>query len=181
MSDATARKAHAVAELKDLHVRFRRPLLSYFLRRVGNLAEAEDLTQEVFFRLVRRPPDDEIAHRSGFVFATAINLIRDRGRQQRTRPAPVEISQTELESVVEDCAPDRVLLGKERLAEVLACLDELPPRTRDAFLLFRVERMRQRDIAKALGLSVSSVEKLITRAAAHLTQRFATGSEADEA
>jgi RNA polymerase sigma-70 factor (ECF subfamily) len=155
-------------------------LLSYFLRRVGDFAEAEDLTQEVFFRLARRPADQDISHRSGFVFATAINLIRDRVRQQRARPEPVEISQLELETVVEDRSPDRVLLGRERLAEVLACLDELPPRTRDAFLLFRIERMRQRDIAKALGLSVSSVEKLITRAAAHLTERFATASEADE-
>ena len=38
----------------DLDSRFRRPLLAYFLKRIHNFEEAEDLTQEAFIRLARR-------------------------------------------------------------------------------------------------------------------------------
>jgi RNA polymerase sigma-70 factor (ECF subfamily) len=187
MTEALATKPLAPSELEELHARFRRPLLSYFMRRVGSLAEAEDLTQEVFFRLLRRGTGEAIAHKNGFIFAAAVNLLRDRARRDQARPAEApEASATGPvdPALVEDCTPDRVLLGKERLAEVLACLDELPPRTRDIFLLFRVERMKQRDIATAMGVSVSAVEKHIMRASAHLTGRFAgaaSGGDDDDA
>jgi len=48
----------------------------------------------------------------------------------------------------------------------------LPERTRDIFILFRVEKMRQAEIAKRLGVSVSAVEKHVIRAAAHLARRL---------
>lgn len=175
MTEVIARESLGASELEDLHARYRRPLISYFLRRVGNLAEAEDLTQEVFFRLHRRSSETRIEHRGGFIFTAATNLLRDRARQRQVR-ALERNGEAHAAPTVEECTPDRVLLGKERLAEVLACLDELSPRTRDAFLLFRLERMKQRDIAAALGISVSAVEKHIVRAVAHLAERFASAS-----
>jgi DNA-directed RNA polymerase specialized sigma24 family protein len=40
--------------LRQLSERYRQPLTAYFQRRVHSCNEAEDLTQEVFLRLVRR-------------------------------------------------------------------------------------------------------------------------------
>jgi len=154
-------------------IRFRRPLLQYFIRRVGDRGEAEDLTQEVFVRILLRGPQDQIEHERGFIFTVAANLLRLRARGRGGRPRQVELSPRDFESgLVEDCAPDRILLGRERLWETLAHLDELDPKTRNIFLMFRVDRMRQRDIAKAYGVSVSAVEKHVARAGAHLVTRL---------
>jgi RNA polymerase sigma-70 factor (ECF subfamily) len=174
MTDTGIRKPAFEMEADGLARRFRNPLLRYFRRRLGSEADAEDLTQEVFVRLLRRSSGEPIEKIGAFLFATAGNLMRDHVQARRTRPQETPSSDDdEISDIsVEDCAADRVLIGRERLAEVMARLDQLPLRTREVFLLFRVERMRQRDIASAMGISVSAVEKHIARASAHLVQQL---------
>jgi RNA polymerase sigma factor (sigma-70 family) len=56
-------------------------------------------------------------------------------------------------------------------ADVLRTLDELGPRTRDIFVLFRLERMKQKDIAALLGIGQGTVEKHVMKAVLHLAAR----------
>lgn len=58
-----------------------------------------------------------------------------------------------------------------------SALNALPERTRDIFMLVRLEHMRQRDVTQMLGISVSAVEKHLVRAMTHL-MRHADGTEA---
>ena len=73
---------------------------------------------------------------------------------------------------VEDFSPERVYSGREELGCLLTGLRELPERTRNVFLLARLENMKQAEIARRLGVSVSGVEKHLARAIAHLSQRL---------
>jgi len=161
-----------------LDARFRGPLMSYFTRRIGDRAEAEDLTQEVFVRLIGAGSLENIEHADAFVFRVASNLLRDRNRRvlrrQSHRNLPVDeaIINELAHHFVEDCGPERVLLGRERLADVLAALDELGERTRNIFILFRLESMKQKDIAALYGISASTVEKHVMKAVMHLSLRF---------
>ena len=129
-----------------LDERFRGPLMSFFLRRVGDGAEAEDLTQEVFVRLLgaaeRQPIED--------VEALVAEVTRE---------------------FVEDRDPERVLLARESYGEVLAALDELSQRTRDIYVLFRLENMKQKEIAALFGIARSTVEKEVMKATLHLALR----------
>jgi DNA-directed RNA polymerase specialized sigma24 family protein len=54
------------------------------------------------------------------------------------------------------------------LAALVARLMELPERTREIFILYRVENIARRNIAQAYGLSLSTVEKEVARATAYL-------------
>jgi RNA polymerase sigma factor (sigma-70 family) len=152
--------------------------MSFFLRRVGDHAEAEDLTQQVFLRLLGSGGVKEPEHAEGFVFTVATNLLRDRARRSARRgPAAIPAPDPDLVSelareLAEDRSPERVLLGRESLAEVLRALDELGERTRDMFILFRLENMKQRDIAALYGIGVSTVEKHIMKATLHLAKRY---------
>src|SRR5258706_13391568 len=74
------------AFLERLSQSYRLPLIAYFQRRVGGRDEAEDLTQEVFLRLVRRLDVETIDNPEAFVFRTAINLLRARSRRGKTSP-----------------------------------------------------------------------------------------------
>ena len=112
-----------------LDARFRGPLISYFTRRIGNRAEAEDLTQEVFVRLIGSGSLEDVEHADAFVFKVASNLLRDRNRKLlRARgrgdlPIDEAVIDELAREFVEDRGPERVLLGRERLADVLAALD----------------------------------------------------------
>ena len=64
---------------------------------------------------------------------------------------------------------------RARIAElkpVLRTLDELGGRTKDIFMLARLERMKRRDIAALDGMTISGVEKHLGKASVHLFRKF---------
>jgi len=161
----------------ELDGNFRLPLITYFLRRVANRAEAEDLTQEVFLRVLRQSEAVDVNRAKSYVFTAAANLLRDRARQAAARQFQAhgsidDPSRLTSPQLIEDRSPERVLIGRQTLADVLAALDGLNQRTRDIFVLFRIEKMKQHEIAALYGLSHSAVEKHIVKAVTFLTNRF---------
>jgi RNA polymerase sigma-70 factor (ECF subfamily) len=148
--------------------------MTYFQRRLASRAEAEDLTQEVFLRLAQRVETDEREIADGFIFTIAANLLRDRSRRARARSFnrhiewDSDVVQERDEALVDCLEPERVLLSREVLSRILTALDRAGPRTRDVFLLYRLEGMKHREIAQLFAISVSAVEKHIVRALKHL-------------
>ncbi len=76
---------------------------------------------------------------------------------------------------VEEFEPERVLLGRGTLADVLRALDELGERTRSIYVLFRLENMKQKDIAELYGIAPSTVEKHVMKAMVFLAERYKRG------
>ena len=163
----------------ELDRSFRGPLVAYFLKRVGSRNEAEDLTQEVFIRLVNHPDKNNGQTIEGYVFTIAANLLRDRAKSVATAHRGQTQSLDLLDekdafssNLVEDRNPERVLVGRQTIQDVLEALAELGERTRDIFILARLENVQHREIAAMYGVSVSAVEKMIMKAMAHLGARF---------
>jgi RNA polymerase sigma-70 factor (ECF subfamily) len=160
--------------LRDrLNARFHGPLMTFFARRIKDHAEAQNLTQETLVRVLSAQSLDRVENPESYVFRIATNLLRDYRRlSQRFDPAgrvPIEEALAdELEQLVEDCSPERVLLSRDSLKEALGVLDQLGERTRDIFVLFRLENMKQKDIAAFYGIAQSTVEKHIMKAVAYL-------------
>jgi RNA polymerase sigma-70 factor (ECF subfamily) len=160
----------------EIDRRWRAMLMSFFLRRTHSRSEAEDLTQEALSRGLRNYDMGDTNARP-YLFVIAANLLRDRNRRAKSHHlkehsslyAPYVHSE---DLPAEDFGPERVLIGKERLQEALAALSELDQRTRDIFILFRLEKKKQKEIAEAFGISVSAVEKQIVKATAHLLARL---------
>jgi RNA polymerase sigma-70 factor (ECF subfamily) len=162
----------------ELAARFQRPLMSFFLRRIRDRSLAEDLTQDVLLKVVRACERGQIERADSYVFKVAINLLRDhRRRALRAGPAvfvPIEEDvDGQLESeLVEAISPERVLLSEDSLADVLRSLEELGELTRNVFILFRLENMKQKDIAALYGIGLSTVEKHVIKAVVHLAKRY---------
>ena len=157
-------------QLDDLGRRFRPALLAYFLRRVRNPAEAEDLAHDVFLRLAGVPLE-QLRSADAYIFQIAANLLTDRARRWKVREeyAATQVAAAdseEPETHVLD--PERIEAGRRSVLALVARLVELPERTREIFILYRVENVARRDIAQAYGLSISTVEKEIARATAYL-------------
>ena len=140
-------------------------LVKYFLRKCGNAAEAEDLAQDVLERALG------IAQ-----WESAVNRWHDRNRRKLTHGAVIEWDDTATFAQAEETSPERVLGSEQELHTVVAALQELNERTRDVFLLFRLERLRQGEIGQLFGISVSAVEKHVSKAIAHLARHAARSS-----
>jgi RNA polymerase sigma-70 factor (ECF subfamily) len=158
------------AFLRRMSDAYRQPLIRFFRRRTGTDAEAEDLTQEVFLRLLRRPDAEAVENPEAFLFRTAVNLLRDRARRNSTT-ASHAIELADRQETVEGLSPERVLEGRQSLAAAMRILEELDERVRDAFILHRLEGLKYAEIAELFGVSVSSVEKYVIKALAHLARR----------
>ncbi len=166
----TARTAKAT--LVDLDRRYRRPLRTYFEKRIREAYDVEDLVQDVFTRLAARSDLKHVEFLDGYVFQTAANVIRDRLRRRLTRRASDHDSIDDSSLPTDELSPERVLQGRQLLDRAVAALQELPTRTRHVFVLYCYEEMKQEEIAADLGLSLSGVRFLLRQAKAHLARRM---------
>jgi len=178
MLESTDSQGHAGDAWPDFDRRFRSPLTAYFRRRLQDRGEAEDLTQEVFVRLARHPDQRNGETIDAYVFKIASSVLADWRRYQAARRSGEHRTLSDvLESAVlptiliEDRTPERVLVAKEALREIEDALGELSARTRDIFLLSRMEHVHHGDIANLYGISVSAVEKHVLRAIAYISAR----------
>jgi RNA polymerase sigma-70 factor (ECF subfamily) len=163
--------AQKVSDIVLLSREYRPALMAFFLRRVHSHAEAEDLTQEVFVRLAQREEQNVDCGRA-YVFQVASNLIKDRVRRYRTRLDYLS-SVGEIEALnIDELDPFRITASRDSIAAMCAALGELNDVTRRVFVLYRLEGMSKTIIADGFGLSISSIEKHITKATVHLAERF---------
>ncbi len=164
-ADETAARAEAFARLA---ASMRGPLAAYFRRRVRNACEVEDLVQEVFLRLTVRGTPDSLDHVSAYIFQTAASVLTDRHRRRTVRQADDHVVFDPELYGDQDFDPARIYAGKQALNAAAAALMTMPERTRAIFLLRRLDGMRHKSIAFQLGISVSAVEKHMSRAIEHL-------------
>jgi RNA polymerase sigma factor (sigma-70 family) len=157
--------------LDELAAHFRGPLLRFFQRRVGPEEEADDLVQDVFSRLAAQDLA-RIANVQGYVFRVAANVLRDRARRASVRSI---VSRAPDGFDVEDEAgfsPERILQGREVVQTMIAAIYELPDAVRTVFSQYHFDGVAQVEIARRLGLSLSTVEKHMARANSHLLYRL---------
>jgi RNA polymerase sigma-70 factor (ECF subfamily) len=158
-------------DLRQIVERYDRPLRSFFRKRAFNPHDAEDLVQEVFVRLFARNDAARMENPEAYVFQTAANLLRDKARRDLTRASAMRGLADQARDSVEEISPERVLQGREALADLQQALSELPERTRAIFVLHRFEELRYSEIARRLSISVSSVEKHMMSAIRHVAKR----------
>lgn len=175
--DETSDAGESRAEFfRELHGRFRRPLLAYFTRRGAGLAEAEDLTHDVYERVLRSYESRTVLNLEALIFRIALNLLRDRARKRRVRGEEESLDSDDVTGLAEaltvDLTPERVVMGERTLEQVLRALDELNARTRAMFCLYRFDNLKVREIAEIYGISPSAVEKQIATALGHLARRL---------
>lgn len=148
--------------------RLRIPLLRYFTRRTGSQPDSEELVQDLFLRLLRRPGLMALESIDGYVFEAAANLLRDKVKRERTRPL---LSAVDLDRInLADDLPgaEDVIGGRQSLERIQAALKSLSPRSRTIVILRRFEDMSHAQIAARLNISVSAVEKHLVRSMAVL-------------
>jgi RNA polymerase sigma-70 factor (ECF subfamily) len=163
-------KPETITDQLQFNRRWRPALMSYFLRRVGNHAEAEDLTQDVFARLLASGAEAQAHH--GYVFQVASNLLADRARRAKIRSAYRDDLKSDPEQGIEALDPHRLAASREAIAIFRRNLAGLPERTRIMFTLYRIEEMSLDEIADTFGVSKSAVKKHVHAAMITMMRRM---------
>lgn len=150
-------------ELKALFSRVMRALV----RRGRTVHEAEDMVQEAWVRMACQSGREGPANPEAYLMRTAINLSIDAHRSRSVQGEEVAMD----DLVLVDVAPgvEAYLLGKERLARLSVCLSRLPARSRQILVAHRLDGRSYSDIARELDISVTAVEKHVTKATLLLT------------
>ena len=156
--------ALSYAQIEDLFHQYRDELMRRLISMVNSRDTAADLVQETYLRLVRLAGTTSVDQPRALLHRIATNLAIDHLRANRSGPNVAAPLDAALEIPCPVPSQERELLGKERLKMFIHALEGLPPRTREAFLLYRVYEYSYREIAARMGISISGVDKHIRRA-----------------
>jgi RNA polymerase sigma factor (sigma-70 family) len=151
--------------LDDLYRRHGPAVFRYALAVLGNRADAEDVTQTTFLNAYRsleqgvRPRKPE-----NWLLTIASNTIKQRFRQEKSRPHEVELDEQVAGESPEDDGPT--------VGEVLTALAKIPPQQRQAIVLREFEGRSYNEIAEILGVTTSALETLLFRARRSLAEEL---------
>ncbi len=165
------------ASITAMYAQEFRDLRRHIVRKLRNPCEAEDVVQEAYIRMLTMPAGHAVLRNAkAFLFTVASNLAVDTvRREQRRRRLFPTISETAtafdgdtLEVVCPRRSTEDQVDASMRLSCVLAALDELPPTCRQAFTLHKLDELSYAEVAAEMGITVSMVEKHLSRALQHL-------------
>ena len=149
-----------------------RDKLYFYIFRITNSQEnAEDVVQEVFFKLwVKRCALTEVDNFSAYLYRMAHNHAISGIR--RMAQETVILSELRRDSMASGLPADEALLRKqveERLKEIA---DALPKQQKLVYTLSREQGLKQEDIAGQLNISVSTVQNHMTQALRTIRQEL---------
>jgi len=156
--------------LAEVHDTYYAPIFRYVAFRVGDRDTAEDLTSEVFTRLLgalrgRHAPQTTLR---GWLYGVAARVVSDHHRKNYRAPQ-VELDETLVSKDADPSETVDAMLTREDLRRAMADLTE---EQQDVIALRFGQEMPIREIAQALGKSEGAVKQLQARAIAALARKM---------
>lgn len=138
--------------------RYYAEVLSFISRSVGCRDKAENIVQEAYTRLFsnynKQQKNDDKQQRALF-FTTAKNIVIDHYRRNKKLAL---CDETELMAPC-DFEPEAKLASQQQLDLLYTCIDQLPQKTKQAFVLYKFKNLSYQQVAEQMAISVSMVEK----------------------
>ena len=157
-----------VRAFEVLLTRHRKPIYNFILRFVGIPAQAEDLLQETFLRVIKGAESYERqAKFTTWLYTIARNLCVDASRRGKHRKASSLDAPTDIEEgtgalldVVADsgAAVDRKVINKQAGQQIQAAIDALVDEQREVFVMRELLDMPFKEIAEIVGCPENTVK-----------------------
>jgi RNA polymerase sigma factor (sigma-70 family) len=160
-------------------------LRNFIRRRVPDPGDAEDILQDVFYKLVEANrllmP---IEHVTGWLFRVARNRITDLFRKKKSESFSDaalesddeggELLQLQIEDLLPspDAGPDALYVRNVLLDELELAIDELPDDQREVFVAHELEGRSFKEMASETGVSVNTLLSRKRYAVLHLRERL---------
>ena len=161
----TATGIRAARELDELYRAHAAEVYRYAYAVLGNAADAEDVMQTTFVNALRALERGEKPRKpTNWLITIAHNLIRQRFRQQQSRPHEVELDRDIASFEADDDGPS--------IDDLVRALQRIPPTQREALVLRELEGRSYKEIASILDVSPTALETLIFRARRSLAEEL---------
>ena len=135
-------------------------LLRFLRARLSSPADAEDLAQEVYLRLLRVKDTSAIRNRRAYVLRVAANIVMEWRMLSRNKlthtPDP-------LDYMADDNDTEHQAWLEQQTAELEAALNTLTPKCRAVLIMHRRDRYTMKEIGQRMGISVSMVKKYLVK------------------
>ena len=147
-------------------------LQTFFRRRIRSKADAADLAQEVYVRMLRISDQDAIRNPVHYLYTVANNLVKEHAVLEHRRANSIDAAPG-LEQL--DMLPsfDGELDARQRVARLGVVLKQLRPKCRAAVVLRFTHELSYREIATHLGVSQQMAKKYVAQALSHCQRRMA--------
>ena len=168
---SAAARASLVAQLFQLH---NRNLVHFIRARMGGPAsDASEVAQESYVRLLQLENTGAVSFLRAYLYRIAANLVIDRNIARRRHPElSAEAVKEELEQVADPFETERTVLAADEYRQLLAYLQELSPKCRQAFELHRLRELPVEEVAREMGISDRMVRKYVARALIYCRYRM---------
>lgn len=153
-----------------------RALIGFLAARLQSEAEAHDVAQEAYVRLLQLEQPSAVSFMRAHLFSIASNLAIDRlrHRQVLNRNSP----QSFFEDLLTRPGPERAVLAQQELNVIKAALRELPEKCRRVFALHVFGEQSVQEIAKAMNLTDRMIRHYIARGMASCHERMSESTKA---
>lgn len=143
-------------------------LIKFLERRTATSADAQDLAQEVYLRLLRVDRTDLIRQPRSYLLRIAANVLDDwRLKAQQARPHGA----AELDSLVSPDDPEHTAMADRRTRRLTAELAHLPAPVRAALVLQIRDGLSYEEIAAKMNVSTRMIKRYLLAAYAGLRAR----------
>jgi len=130
-----------------------------------NPADAEDAVQETYLRVLRhRDTLDEVRDHRVWLIRIVWNIVLDRKRRAKTRPETDDVAELARVLPSNGLSAEAMAAAAQHHAQVLACVEQLPPKEREVLQLSAFDELSSVEIAAVLGITESSVRSRLFRA-----------------
>ncbi len=160
-----------VDEFQGLVERYQGSVRSICLRLLGQLADAEDMTQQTFFnaydRLDRFDTDRPFAP---WLFRIAVNNCKDhlKSHQRRERPSTMDVSAPDALHANAADDPEQACQRQQAQQRLARAVLKLPPKYRMVLVLKDIEELSYKEIRAILRLPITTLKIRVVRARARL-------------
>lgn len=160
--------------------RYGERLRSFLSKRLRNAADAPDLAQEVFLRLMRIEHHETIRSPEAYLFAVASHVLHQHSLKQSATPVSVDIDElfTELQLTSADDPAAKADVAK-RMEQLERSLKELPPKVSITLMLHRFAGFSIEEIGQQLGVARPTAKKYLARALTHVRDACAEARDKD--
>jgi RNA polymerase sigma factor (sigma-70 family) len=171
VGDVTMPFTESRESLSQLFREHHRRVLTAAYRITGSMADAEDVTQAVFMRLVSGggPP---ITNAGSYLYRAAINGALDLLRRRKTASTEPLQEAAGIPAAGPGSSPETVVSNRELGGWLRLAISQLPPRAAEMFSLRYVEELGNREIATLMGTSQAVVAVTLHHARSKLKKRL---------
>ncbi|SHI32158.1 RNA polymerase sigma factor [Pollutimonas bauzanensis] len=143
-----------------------RELLNFCSRFARNPEGAADAVQETYARvLAAQKEGGRISEPRALLYRTARNLMIDQQRRAAVRERYHDETDNAPDVAAHcGCEPETAAMSRQAVDAMLAVIEAMPPRRRQAFVMHRFEDLSHAEIAARMGISRKMVEEHIKTA-----------------